>query len=428
MCAVDLDALRVVIVGFKRPASLARLLASLMAANYSSHHPPSISVHLELDQPSNHTLDREMDAVAGSLRSWPYGEVRVRRRRSHAGLRDNVLGAWLPRADETVPAVFLEDDIELSPLWWLWVQASLRRYAHLACTASEQGTGRRQLIGISLFTPDDMNEPYLNRGGAATCPWQSAHARSRVPRSASAVAFAQPCSWGALYLPGAWRDFVRQADSLRRLASVPSIPCPPSGDVGGPGGVIPGASECKQVSANRWGRSSWKRLLLLHMMAQGLFMVYPNLPGRTSFSTNHVEPGTHVNHAALHGQRTRHRVPLVTRGACDRWRMACERDAFELPEPAQLGLWDFYCAEQPSIERDGSASALQGAGEPLRALLPPPAEDVPLEPAEAFDEYVVGSTGELELQGSTSGPARPHDRTHAAGGSTAHRVPVADEL
>ena len=44
--------------------------------------------------------------------------------------------------------------------------------------------------------------------------------------------------------------------------------------------------------ANRWGRSSWKRLLLLHMVAHGLYLLYPNLPGRASFSTNHVEPET----------------------------------------------------------------------------------------------------------------------------------------
>ena len=61
----------------------------------------------------------------------------------------------------------LEDDVEVSALWWHWAQAGLRRYAHLPA-----------VVGVSLFTPDDMNEAYENGGtnGAGgwepSCGWQ----------------------------------------------------------------------------------------------------------------------------------------------------------------------------------------------------------------------------------------------------------------
>lgn len=126
-----------------------------------------------------------MDDIISQM-VWPYGNVRVRRRLVHVGLRQNVLGAWTPSDEEgTPPAVFLEDDIEVSTLWWQWVQACLREYA-------TDESLRKQLIGVSLFTPDDMNEPYENGGGrdnegkyVPSCEWQGLHFRSKRPEAAS---------------------------------------------------------------------------------------------------------------------------------------------------------------------------------------------------------------------------------------------------
>ena len=341
-----------------------------------------------------------MDHVVEELRSaWPRGRVSVRRRLRHAGLRDNVLGAWVPASNDSVPAVFLEDDIELSPLWYHYVQSSLRRYGdHDHALAG-------QLVGISLFTPDDMNEAFMNghatdrRSGRPrpSCAWQGAHARATSDASAavggpaSAVLFGQPCSWGALFFARAWRHFLRHAGPLRRLQprGLPLIPCPVSARDEDPD------HRCTQVVANRWGSSSWKRLLALHMVAHGQYMVYPNLPGRHSFATNHVEQGVHVrSEAVLAAQRVRHRVPLVTREWCTSVQMLCDADekggAFELPNIENIRLFDFYCSLQPRSE--AGLEALRNAGAPLLNRMPPPAatlEDVAAElrPQEAFVSY-----------------------------------------
>ena len=234
-------ALTVIIIAWNRPASLGRLLTSLESAAYPAGM-PQVNVRFALDHAANGTVDAAMDATIAAF-VWPHGEVRVRRRRAHAGLRDNVLGAWRPASDSDPPAVFLEDDIELSPLWWHWLQAALQRYASPA---------RSGLMGVSLFTPDKLNEPYRNRDDFHHgCAWQALHARSKSEDASSALLFAQPCSWGALYLASAWRAFLRQADALRQLDArqLPSLPCPADALA---------ADRMCQVVANRPGRSSWK--------------------------------------------------------------------------------------------------------------------------------------------------------------------------
>ena len=320
--------------------------------------------------------------------------MRVRRRLVHVGLRENVLGAWTPADEEHVaPAIFLEDDVEVSALWWHWVQAGLREYAADPALKS-------QLMGISLYTPDDMNEPYENGGThvdqkwVPSCGWQGLHAKSKRTGSASAVLFGQPCSWGALYFPWHWASFRQFAARLRHLPSkdLPRIPCPE------------GKPQCK-VSANHWGRNSWKRLMIFYMRMEGLFMVYPNLPGRLAFSTNHVEPGVHLakDPQILQGQRARHLMPLLDLKQCKRLQLHCSADEaaglppgeqrpFSLPPVDAIGLYDFYCARQPSGV-DG-AEALRAAGSALRTRLPagfherPPVAD---DPSEDGSEYLIFS-------------------------------------
>ena len=372
--------LLVVILAWNRPESLRRLLASLERADYGDA-PAPIEVRFALDHTGNETLDGEMDAVIDALR-WPHGDVLVRRRTAHAGLRVNILGSWT--GAEGRPGVMLEDDIELSSFWWQWTQAGLARYAGLPA-----------VVGVSLFTPDDMNEAYENGGShgangkwVPSCGWQSTHYRKSAPETtASAVLWGQPCSWGAVLLPEHWRRFQARADALRRASRLPELRCPEGKD----------ARTCRVV-ANRWGRNSWKRLLILHMVEQGLVMAYPNLPQRTAFSTNHVEPGLHnVNLQALAGQRARHRMPLVDARFCAAQGLRCRADLdgdggpsdepppFALPAADEIAAYDFYCARQPP----GAAGfeAMAAAGE--RVLAQHTLELVDELPAEDPSDYVV---------------------------------------
>ena len=240
------------------------------------------------------------------------------------------------------------------------------------------------------------SEPYVNgyiRNSdgkqVPACLWQGRHARTQGSTAASAVLFGQPMSWGALYFANAWRRFLKHAAAMRTVPplKLPAVRCPAW------------SRDCFQVTVNRWGASSWKKLMTLHMLANGLYMVYPNLPKRVSFSTNHVEPGVHVSRSALQGQRNRHNVDLVTRQWCQSARMACEANessanAFELPTRQSIELYDFYCSRQPDGGEAGEA-ALREAGATLHDELLTPLGDAI--PDEGVDETIVSPTRKMEL-------------------------------
>lgn len=397
-----LHALHIVVIAWNRPQSLDRLLQSLSSAEYGPS-PAPINLTLAFDFMDNETIASALDGAVRSFANvWHHGGIRIRQRMVHAGLRENVLGAWLPTSEQSPPSVFLEDDVEVSPLWYAWVQACLRRY-----TPPPVG-----LIGLSLFTPDDLNEAFLNadrgrdpvtRKSEPSCSWQALHARSRrppgesaAPAPASAVYFSQPVSWGGLYFAGPWRKFLMQAHSLRLQPreQQATVPCP-SHVIG----CRPGLPDRSQVVVNRWGRNSWKRLLALHMVAHGQYMVYPNLPKMASFSMTHVEEGVHVNtikgsNKALLGQRQRHKRQLVDLEWCSSNQMRCALEAqdaaeghpfaFELPSLHAIRLWDFYCDLQPVGE--AGTQTLLAAGERVRSKLPSPT-DLPTAMGE-FDQHV----------------------------------------
>ena len=139
--------------------------------------------------------------------------------------------AWWPESDDEF-AIFLEDDIEVSPHHFEFILLLLNR--HIFNRPENESKLDRNLIGISLYTPrwDEINYP----------------PKFWIPSqrlSGSALFLAQvPCSWGALYFPWSWRRFIRyynwrtggSKDSLSFVNTV----------------IVPGSR------SNSWTRS-WKK-------------------------------------------------------------------------------------------------------------------------------------------------------------------------
>ncbi|KAI9356986.1 hypothetical protein DFJ73DRAFT_821711, partial [Zopfochytrium polystomum] len=103
--------------------------------------------------------------------------------------------AWNPASDTDV-ALFLEDDVEVSPLFFKYAYWCARTF--LLPTPLLPG-----IIGCSLYTPrvDEINE----------CPDPSSPPLWRpstvVGPSRRLFLFQLPCSWGGLYAGGPWRRF-----------------------------------------------------------------------------------------------------------------------------------------------------------------------------------------------------------------------------
>lgn len=58
---------------------------------------------------------------------WPHGEVVINHRVVRGGLLPAVVESWYPRNNDSY-GLLLEDDVELSPMWWAWTMLGLLKY------------------------------------------------------------------------------------------------------------------------------------------------------------------------------------------------------------------------------------------------------------------------------------------------------------
>lgn len=111
--------LDITVITNDRPDSLKRLLNSLSSARFFGD---KSDIRINLEQ----TADKETLHLAADFR-WAHGSVSVHRRVIHGGLLPAVVESWYPRSNHSY-GLILEDDVELSPLFYAWIKMSLLRY------------------------------------------------------------------------------------------------------------------------------------------------------------------------------------------------------------------------------------------------------------------------------------------------------------
>ena len=102
-----------------RPQSLSRLLASLKSACY---YGDMVHMKINLDQ----TADTKTRQMVEHFR-WTFGTLHVNHRIISAGLLPAVVEAWYPHNNDSY-GVLLEDDVEVSPLFYAWIKMAILRY------------------------------------------------------------------------------------------------------------------------------------------------------------------------------------------------------------------------------------------------------------------------------------------------------------
>jgi hypothetical protein len=114
------------LLAYDRPAPLLRCLRSLAAADYEGDR---VALHVLLDhRPPNSSLaaSREILHAVDAFR-WPHGEKRVHYRAANAGLQAQWIEAWWPGSDDEF-AFVVEDDLEVSPLYYRFLKRVVMRY------------------------------------------------------------------------------------------------------------------------------------------------------------------------------------------------------------------------------------------------------------------------------------------------------------
>ena len=114
------NAFTIVILTMNRLHSLQRLVGSLMdeGCHYGNAH-VNIEFHIDKPKGGGTTAWHETISWASNL-TWPYGEVKTVVAKENLGLRDSWFNAWRPEGDNE-RAIILEDDVEVSKLWYRWV-------------------------------------------------------------------------------------------------------------------------------------------------------------------------------------------------------------------------------------------------------------------------------------------------------------------
>jgi hypothetical protein len=230
-----MDSIPIVAIGFNRPDSLARLLKSLLKANY----PESVKLYISIDGGGG----KETVTLAEHFQ-WPHGEKEVILREEHLGLKKHIMKC-ASMVENHRAIILLEDDLYVSPGFYTYTLDAVDYY------------GKHPLIGgISLYS-HGWNE-------TAQFPFQPLVDESDV----FFIQYAS--SWGQCWTREQWTGFsqwLKQNDSAYRDAK---HRLPPN--------VV------------QWSDASWKKIFILYLIISGKYFVFP----RISLSTNFADTGHHM--------------------------------------------------------------------------------------------------------------------------------------
>ncbi|KAF8159700.1 hypothetical protein B0H34DRAFT_654996 [Crassisporium funariophilum] len=251
------------IIAKDRPQSLIRLMNSLATARYFGDR---LDLRVNVEQ----NCDEESLRIAESL-TWPHGRVFVHHRVIRGGLLPAVVESWYPHNNDSY-GLLLEDDIELSPLYYAWIKMAVLRYRY-----GNPSNRIPRMFGISLY--QQKNLELLLEGRQPFNP-RSLFSTSGLPYSSTPYLSQIPCSWGAVYFPEHWREFHEYLTvRLSELAATVMIDLEDD--------IVP------DVRSNYWSKS-WKKFFIELVYLRGYVMLYPNYHDFMSLSTNHLEVGSHV--------------------------------------------------------------------------------------------------------------------------------------
>ncbi|KAG5515519.1 hypothetical protein RHGRI_036526 [Rhododendron griersonianum] len=242
------------IITQNRVHSLTRLLNSLSNAYYLGDHVPI-----------TFNMDTKVDASTIKFINsfnWTHGPKTLRRRIIQGGLIRAVSESWYPSSDNDF-GLLLEDDIEVSPFYYLWIKYALLAYHY------DPQVSLPELSSISLYTPR-LVEVVKERP-----KWNATEFFKRIHPNTPYL-HQLPCSWGAVFFPKQWKEFYVYMN-MRFTEDAKKNPV-----------------QIPKSRTNGW-QASWKKFLIDMMYLRGYVSLYPNFPNQASFSTNHMEPGAHIS-------------------------------------------------------------------------------------------------------------------------------------
>lgn len=197
------------VITFNRLESLKRLLGSLLNASYLGE---TVDLRISVDFPS---MDNPLEVLKRNeiirfLKTfhWPFGSFFVQDHQSHLGL----FSQWI-KSHDNFPAssmvLVLEDDLEVSPLFYEWTRKALEFYWNSDLPA--------YISGIVL------DQPHIVLGKGYRTPLGKPEEILRRKKYFESVYLNQAFStWGTLIFPRHWNAFLQYVKENR--INSPCIP------------------------------------------------------------------------------------------------------------------------------------------------------------------------------------------------------------
>lgn len=226
----------IVVITYNRPASLRRLLKSVVSANFDSYQEVTLIISID-GGASGEVLE-----VAESL-VWKYGKKVIIQHPGNLGLRKHVVSCG-DFTHEYGSVILLEDDLLVSPNFFDYSVQALNFYHDEPFVA-----------GISLYSVRLNENIYL--------PFEPLY-------DGNEVFFLQvPASSGQAWSEKQWSSFKQFYE----------------------GNPVIGNDDRLPSNVKAWPESSWKKYFYKYIVDRNLYFVYP----QHSYSTNSGDPGQHFD-------------------------------------------------------------------------------------------------------------------------------------
>ncbi|KAE8682491.1 pentatricopeptide repeat-containing protein [Hibiscus syriacus] len=258
--------LSIKVLTFNRLNSLTRCLTPLSKAHYDPDLP--VHLHIFIDHFPNHSksdIDLKLNESLGILRfvdgfEWKWGQKIVHYRTANVGLQAQWLEAWWPTSDDEF-AFVLEDDLELSPLYFKYLKALILNFYY------NSSNFRPFVYGASLQRPRFV---------------PGKHGNKVLLESTTGLFFYQLVgTWGQLLFPKAWKEFRLWYDDHKAKNIKPFLD----------GMVTTGWYK-------KMGERIWTPWFIKFIHSHGYFNIYTKFPDEKSLSVSHRDVGVNYGKTA----------------------------------------------------------------------------------------------------------------------------------
>ena len=253
--------LRIIVLTMDRHLSLQRLLESLGNAHYGKDE--HIDLDIWIDRPrggGTHSLTMQIAKDFG----WNFGTKRVHKRLENAGLYEQWIYTWgidkEKESDEI--AVILEDDLQVSPYFWVWLRAARAAYA-----------GRKD-VGAFTLQRGTLRAKQIR--GVASGPL-------RIPPGNLVYMYKLLGTWGFSPTREVWIRFREWYEEKRRNNEKPYVK------------GLTTTNWYKSQEINGVAHTMWSQWWIKFVDEMGLYTVYAHLPNRTTLAANWREKGMHYS-------------------------------------------------------------------------------------------------------------------------------------